>query len=83
MQEKSDEMMFKLEEDRTRLEEKQMELDAQLRREERDFKLQLVQMMMRQNNPPMPHYPMHSSFNYANFDPDATQDGPQTVTLIS
>jgi len=67
--------MFKLEEKRTRMEEKQMELDAQLRSEERDFQLQLMQMMMSHGNPPVRHYPMHSSFGYPTFDPNATQDG--------
>jgi len=54
MQEKNDEMMFKLEEKRTRMEEKQMELNAQLKREERDFQLKLMQMMMNHGNPPVP-----------------------------
>jgi len=75
MQEKNYEMMSKLEEKRISMEEKQMELDAQLRREEHDFQLQLMQMMMSHGNPPVPHYLMHSTFNYSTFDPDATQDG--------
>ena len=86
LQENSDKMMFMLEEKRANMEERQIELDAQLRREERDFQLQIMQMMMRQNvphhPPPIPHHPppvppYHSSFDYGNmeFDPDATQDG--------
>ena len=79
LQENSDKMMFMLEEKRANMEERQIELDAQLRREERDFQLQIMQMMMRQNVPhhPPPVPPYHSSFDYGNmeFDPDATQDG--------
>lgn len=83
LQENSDKMMYMLEEKRAKMEERQIELDAQLRREERDFQLQIMQIIMRQNNPhhppplSVPHYPMHSSFNFcsAEFDPDATQDG--------
>jgi len=37
LQENSDKMMFMLEEKRAKLEERQMELDAQLRHEETDF----------------------------------------------
>ena len=63
-----------------------MEIDAQMRREERQFQLQMMQMFMQQNmthpmSPPT-HYPMHSTFNFGStslpnneFDPDETQDG--------
>ena len=52
-----------------------MEIDVQMRREERQFQLQMMQMLMQQNmthQPMPPHYSMHSTFN---FDPDETQDG--------
>lgn len=60
-----------------------MELDAQLRREEREFQLQMLQILTQQNTPrhlsppPVPHYGLHSSFNFggAEYDPDATQEG--------
>ena len=68
-----------------KMEERQIELDAQMRREERQFHLQMMQMLMQQNMahsvpPPTPHYPMHSTFNFGSiadreFDPDETQDG--------
>ena len=61
------------------------EADAQLRLKERDFKLQIMQIMIRQSNPhhPLPpsesHYPVHFSFNFesAEFDlnPDTTPNG--------
>ena len=87
MQKSSDQIMMSLEEKRMKMEERQMELDAQIRQEERQFQLQMMQMLMQQNNimahsvpPPTPHYPMHSTFNFGNiadhgFDPDETQDG--------
>ena len=86
MQKSSDQMMMSLEEKRMKMEERQIELDAQMRREERQFQLQMMQMLMQQNMvhskppPPPPHYPMHSAFNFGSaadhgFDPDETQDG--------
>ena len=63
------------------MEERQMELDAQLRHEEREFQLQMLQILTQQNtprhlpSPPVSHYGLHSSFNFggAEYDPDATQ----------
>lgn len=62
-----------------------MELDAQMRQEEKQFQLWMLQMLMQQNMvhpipPPTTHYPMHSTFNFGSiadheFDPDETQDG--------
>ena len=85
MQKSSDQMMMSLEEKRMKMEERQMELDAQMRREERQFQLQMMHMLMQQNMthsapPPTAHYPMHSTFNFGSiadhkFDPDETQDG--------
>ena len=79
MQEKSDNMMMELEMKRAKLEEKQIEMDAQLRREEREFQLQMMSMLTRGGHgmlPPVaPSYPMHSTYGYDNYDPDATQDG--------
>ena len=85
LHENSDKMMYMLEEKRTKMEERQIELDAQLRREERDFQLQIMQIMMRQSNPHHPpppsvsNYPMHSSFSFGSaefdLDPDATPNG--------
>ena len=79
MQEKSDKMFMELEMKRARLEEKQIEMDAQLRREEREFQLQMMNMLTRNSRgmlPPVaPSYPMHSTYGYDGYDPDATQDG--------
>ena len=79
MQEKSDKMFMELEMKRARLEEKQIEMDAQLRREEREFQLQMTNMLTRNSRgmlPPVaPSYPMHSTYGYDGYDPDATQDG--------
>ena len=65
VQQSSDRLMIELEEKRLKLEEKQMEREAQLRREERDFQLQMMRMMMGQfwgapPGPP-PHMNMGSS----------------------
>ena len=78
MQEKSDKMLMELEMKRARLEEKQMEMDAQMRREEREFQLQMINMLTRNNGmlpSGAPSYPMHSTYGYGGYDPDATQDG--------
>ena len=87
MQKSSDQMMMSLEEKTMKMEERQMEIDVQMRREERQFQLQMMQMLMQQSMshpmpPPTTHYPMHSSFNFGStslhnneFDPDETQDG--------
>ena len=77
MQEKSERMMLDLEEKRTRLEEKQLELDANLRREERDFQFKMMSMMMRNVNSvspaPVPHYSMHPGYPYSHsFDAQGT-----------
>ena len=67
-----------------KMEEKQMELDAQLRREDRQLQFKLVQMLTQQSStsrhfppPPVQHYGLHSQYNFGNeaYDPDATQDG--------
>ena len=47
MQEKSDKMLMELEMKRARLEEKQMEMDIHMRREEREFQLQMMDMLTR------------------------------------
>ena len=68
-----------------KMEEQQMEINVQMRHEERQFQLQMMQILMQQNMthpmPPPTHYPMHSSFNFGStslcnneFDPDETQD---------
>ena len=63
MQKSSDQMMMSLEEKRMKMEERQMELDAQMRREERQFQLQMMYMLMQQN---MTHSaPTNSSLPYA------------------
>lgn len=76
MQKSSDQMMMSLEEKRIKMGERQMELDAQMCHKERQFQLQMMQVLP----PPTPHYPMHSTFNFGSvadhgFDPDETQDG--------
>ena len=79
MQEKSDKMFMKLEMKRVQLEEKQMEMDIQMRREERELQLQMINMLTRNNHvmspPGAPSYSMHSGYGYGGYDPDATQDG--------
>ena len=77
LQENSDKMMYMLEERRAKMEERQMELDVQLRREEWEFQLQMVQMMSQQSvprqfPPPPSHYGLHSPFSYGSveYDPD-------------
>ena len=78
IQEKSDKLMMTLEEKRMKMEKRQMELDAQMRREERDFQLQMMQILARVSHPgppPLPpHYSTYSNFSHG-FDPDETQDG--------
>ena len=66
MQKSSDQMMMSLEEKRMKMEERQMEIDGQMCREERQFQLQMIQMLMQQNMTHLmpPHYPMHSTFNF-------------------
>ena len=73
-------MMVDLEEKRVRLKEKQIELDATLRREERDFQFRMMSMMMRSVNsvPPaaVQHYSIHPGYSYSHsFDLNATQEG--------
>ena len=78
MQEKSDKMMMELENKRAKMEERQMELEAQMRRDEQNFQLQMMNVLTRGNvNPhpssfqlPYPSYPYPDPY-----DPDATQDG--------
>ena len=45
-----------------------MEVDVQMRHEERQFQLKIMQMLMQQNMihpmPPSTRYPMHSTFNF-------------------
>ena len=69
MQEKSDKMMMELEIKRAQLEEKQM--DMQMRREERQFQLQMVTRNSHSTLPPGPSCP---AYGYGGYDPDATQD---------
>ena len=69
------------------MEEQWMEFDAQTHHEERQFQLQMMQMLMQHNIThsmlsPKPYYPMHSAYNLGSlanneFDPDETQDGLQ------
>ena len=78
-------MIMSLEEKRMKMEERRMEIDVQIRRKERRFQPQMMQILMQENMthpmPPPTHYPMHSSFNFGStnlrnneFDPDETQD---------
>ena len=69
MQKTSDQMMMSLEEKQMKMEERQIELDAQMRQEERQFQLQMIQTLVQQrmaySSPPQaPHYPMHSSWKF-------------------
>ena len=77
MREKSERMMLDLEEKKTQLEEKQLELDANLRRKERDFQFKMMSMMMRNVNSAspasVPHYSMHPGYPYSHsFDAQGT-----------
>ena len=57
------------------LEEKQMEMYIQTRREEREFQLQMINMLTRNTHVmSSPSYSMHSHYGYGGYDPDATQD---------
>ena len=51
-----------------KVEERQMEIDVQMCHEDRQFQLQMMQMLMQQNTthhmPPPTHYPIHSTFNF-------------------
>jgi len=79
LQAKSDKLMVELEEKRLRLEERQMERDAQMRREEREYHLQMMQMFTHfsvpHHGPPPPHYSSPFSTFGPDYDPDATQEG--------
>ena len=76
--EKSEKMMLDLVFKKgARLEEKQIDFDATLRREERDFQFKMMSMMMRNVNsvPPsaVPNYSMHLSYLYSyGFDAQGT-----------
>ena len=82
LQENNDKMLYMLEEKKAKMEEGQIELDAQLRHKEREFHLQMVQILMQQNTPchlpqpPVPHLD-YTSFNFGSgeYEPDAIQDG--------
>ena len=78
MQEKSVKLMMTLEEKHIKIEEYQMELDAQMRREEKDFQLKMMQILVHVSHagpPPLPpYYPTYSNFSHR-FDPDETLDG--------
>ena len=70
-------MKLELEEKRARIEEKQIELDAILRRKERDFQFKMMSMIMRNvNSVPLsavPNYSMYPSFLYSHdFDAQGT-----------
>ena len=60
--------MLNIEEKRARLEEKQIELDATLRCEERDFQFKMMSTMTKNvtSMPPsaVPQYSMHPSYPY-------------------
>ena len=58
--EKNDQRMIELEEKRMKLEERQMERELQAKREERDFQMKLMQMMMSSSPYMPPHVHMAS-----------------------
>ena len=64
-QEKNDKMMMEHEMKRGRLEEKQMEMDIQMRMEVREFQPKVMSMLARNTHsmspPGAPSYPMHST----------------------
>ena len=72
MQEKIDKMMMELEMKRARLEEKQMEIDIQMRREERisapndEYMLTCNTHGIYMSPPGAPSYPVHSTYGYGN-----------------
>ena len=65
MQKKSDKLMMTLKEKQIKMEEHQLELDAQMRQEEIDFQLQMMQMLARVSHlrpsPLLLHYPTYSN----------------------
>ena len=83
MQQKSDTLMGNLEEKRTcmKIKEKQIKLDAQMRREEREFKLRMMEVLAQYTtpHPGLPPqqltYPPAPLGAYNQYDPDAMQDG--------
>ena len=83
MQQKSDTLMSNLEEKRAcmKIKEKQIKLDAQMRREEREFKLRMMEVLAQYTTlhpglPPqqLPNPPAPLGA-YNQYDPDPMQDG--------
>ena len=75
MQETSDKMFMELEMKRAKLEEKQMEMDMQIQREEREYRLQVLNLFSRNNHGALPSgAPSYPMYGYDGYDPDATQD---------
>ena len=56
-----------------------MEMDIQMKREEREFQLQMMNMLTRNTHVMSPpdalSYSMHSGYGYGGYVPDATQGG--------
>ena len=59
------------------LEEKQMEIDIQMRMEVREFQLQMMSMLTRNTHgiSGAPSYPILFTYGYSDYDADTTQDG--------
>ena len=59
MQAKTDQMMIEIEEKRLRREEKQREHELQIRHEEREFQMRLIQILMMEPGPSQFSYGSH------------------------
>ena len=74
----TDQKLLELEEKRLKLEEQQIEREVQLRREEREFQLRMMQMLVARpsfyppmpysNRPPMPYPPPSDFYKGQNID---------------
>jgi len=75
MQENRDKMLMEFEM-KSVTRKKQVEMNMQMRREEREFQLQLMNIMARNRSsmlPPSP--PSYPTYGYGGYDSDATLDG--------
>lgn len=75
MQEKSNKMMMELEMKRVRLEVKQIFMEGQMRREDRELQLQMMNMLTHSSHsmlpPGDPSYSMHSTDGYGGYHCDS------------
>ena len=60
-----------------------MEIDIQMRMEEREFQLQMMSMLTRNTHGISgdPSYPMHFTYGYGNYYVNITQDGMRVAIV--